>query len=135
MLFSLTAIALYGYDQGIIDDTNFSYLDTMGIGEESPSLVSSSPYTTLAAPSAVFFSWFADRYGRKRSIFLCLATASIGNVIMFLASGIHSGSIGGHFWAGSLWVLGSEAYFVIPIYNSELANDEARGGSGLGISF
>jgi hypothetical protein len=37
VLFSSTAIALYGYDQGMMSmiNTNYDYLDTMGIGEES----------------------------------------------------------------------------------------------------
>ena len=38
VLFSSTAIALYGYDQGMMSliNTNRSYLRTMGIEEESP---------------------------------------------------------------------------------------------------
>lgn len=38
MLFSSTAIALYGYDQGMMSliNTNYDYLETMGIAEEDP---------------------------------------------------------------------------------------------------
>lgn len=51
VLFSATAIALYGYDQGMMSliNTNYDYLETMGIGGENPSLVSLSPSTTSAA--------------------------------------------------------------------------------------
>ena len=37
VLFSSTAIALYGYDQGMMSliNTNYNYLRTMGIGEDS----------------------------------------------------------------------------------------------------
>lgn len=38
VLFSSTAIALYGYDQGMMSliNTNSDYLETMGIGKEDP---------------------------------------------------------------------------------------------------
>lgn len=38
VLFSSTAIALYGYDQGMMSliNTNKDYLSTMGLAEESP---------------------------------------------------------------------------------------------------
>ena len=38
VLFSSTAIALYGYDQGMMSliNTNKDYLSTMGLEEESP---------------------------------------------------------------------------------------------------
>lgn len=68
MLFPSTAIALYGYDQGMISiiNTNFNYLDTMGIGEESPVIgVVVSVYHLGCALGAVFFSWCADGYERK----------------------------------------------------------------------
>ncbi|OCL08801.1 general substrate transporter [Glonium stellatum] len=132
VLFSSTAIALYGYDQGMMSmiNTNFNYLDTMGIGKESPVVgIVVSVYYLGCAFGAVFFSWFADRRGRKKSMFLCLATASFGNLIMFLA--------GLKYPHGALVVMllgriimgfgvgGVDS--VIPIYSSELANDEARG--------
>ena len=36
--FSSSAIALYGYDQGMMSliNTNYNYLDTMGIAEDDP---------------------------------------------------------------------------------------------------
>ncbi len=38
VLFSSTAIALYGYDQGMMSliNTNYDYLSTMGISETNP---------------------------------------------------------------------------------------------------
>jgi len=66
--FSSTAIALYGYDQGMISmiNTNFNYFDTMGIGDEFSVVgIIVSVYYLGCALGAVFFSWFADRYGRK----------------------------------------------------------------------
>ncbi|KAI7199913.1 hypothetical protein KC352_g19818, partial [Hortaea werneckii] len=38
VLFSSTAIALYGYDQGMMSliNTNYDYLTTMGIRENDP---------------------------------------------------------------------------------------------------
>ena len=38
VLFSSTAIALYGYDQGMMSliNTNYNYLATMGIASDSP---------------------------------------------------------------------------------------------------
>ena len=61
MLFFSTAIALCGYDQGMIS--------MMGIGEESPVVgIIVSVYYLGCALGAVFFSWLTDRYGRKRSI-------------------------------------------------------------------
>ncbi|TKA74860.1 hypothetical protein B0A49_04785, partial [Cryomyces minteri] len=84
VLFSSTAIALYGYDQGMMSliNTNQDYLSTMGISEKDPLVgVIVSVYYLGCAVGAVFFSWFADKYGRKPGIFVCLATASLGNLI------------------------------------------------------
>ena len=144
VLFSSTAIALYGYDQGMMSliNTNHSYLATMGIARDSPlvGLIVSVYYLGCAA-GAVVFSMIADRWGRKRSIFACLATASLGNAIMFV-SGLGGRLQGG----GAVWPGGTRAALVtmflgrvimglgvggidsvIPIYSSELANDDARG--------
>jgi MFS family permease len=60
VLFFSTAIALYGYDQDMIS--------MMGIGEESVVGIIVSVYYLGCALGAVFFSWLADRHGRKRSI-------------------------------------------------------------------
>jgi len=61
VLFFSTAIVLYGYDQGMIS--------MMGISEESPVVgIIVSVYYLGCALGAVFPSWLADRYGRKRSI-------------------------------------------------------------------
>ena len=144
VLFSSTAIALYGYDQGMMSliNTNYSYLATMGIARASPlvGLIVSVYYLGCAA-GAVLFSMIADRWGRKRSIFGCLAIASLGNAIMFVAGIGGRAEGGGVVWLGNtraalatmflgrvimgLGVGGIDS--VIPIYSSELANDDARG--------
>lgn len=111
-------------------NTNFDYLDTMGIGKESPLVgVIVSIYYLGCAVGAVFFSWFSDKRGRKSGIFFCLATASLGNLIMFIAGlGYTRGALEvmmlGRVIMG-LGVGGIDA--VIPVYSSELADDEARG--------
>lgn len=67
-------------------NTNYSYLQTMGIGEESPLVgVIVSVYYLGCAVGAVIASRFADARGRKPGIFACLATASLGNLLMFVA--------------------------------------------------
>jgi MFS family permease len=78
----------YRYDQGMMSliNTNQDYLSTMGISEEDPQVgVIVSVYYLGCALGAVLFSWAADRYGRKTGLFACLATAALGNLIMFLA--------------------------------------------------
>ncbi|KAH6659099.1 general substrate transporter [Truncatella angustata] len=132
VLFSSTAIALYGYDQGMMSliNTNYNYLATMGIASDDP-LVGwiVSIYYLGCAVGAVLFSKVADRWGRKKSIFACLATASLGNLIMFVSGlwgnegALHSMFVGRVIMG--LGVGGIDA--VIPIYSAELARDEARG--------
>lgn len=132
VIFSATAIALYGYDQGMMSliNTNQNYLATMGIGEESPIVgVVVAIYYLGCAVGAVLFSKLADKAGRKKSIFFSLAAASLGNLIMFVA--------GMKFQKAALWVMlagrvimglgvgGIDA--VIPTYSSELSADDSRG--------
>ncbi|KAI1876729.1 hypothetical protein JX265_003365 [Neoarthrinium moseri] len=132
VMFSSTAIALYGYDQGMMSliNTNFDYLYTMGISGDSPIIGwIVGIYYLGCAVGAVLFSMVADRYGRKKSIFACLATASLGNLIMFVSGlwgrpGALYTMFAGRIVMG-LGVGGVDA--VIPIYSSELARDEARG--------
>lgn len=133
VLFSSTAIALYGYDQGMMSliNTNQDYLHTMGIAEEDPLVgIIVAVYYLGCSVGAVLFSSFSDHYGRKNAIFASLAAASAGNLIMFLAGlggwtqhAIHM------FWVGrvvmGLGVGGIDA--VIPVYSSELSSDHARG--------
>ncbi|KAK6212443.1 hypothetical protein LQW54_005217 [Pestalotiopsis sp. IQ-011] len=132
VLFSSTAIALYGYDQGMMSmiNTNFNYLETMGIASDS-ALVGwiVSIYYLGCAVGAVLFSKVADHWGRKKSIFGCLAMASLGNLLMFIA-GLRGmdGALYVMFLGRVIMGLGVGGVdAVIPIYSSELARDEARG--------
>jgi MFS family permease len=87
-MFSSTAIALYGYDQGMMSliNTNRDYLATMGIGEKDPLVgIIVSVYYLGCATGAILTSWFMDKKGRKLGIFATLATASLGNLLMFIA--------------------------------------------------
>ncbi|KAI1343465.1 general substrate transporter [Xylariaceae sp. FL0016] len=138
VIFSSTAIALYGYDQGMMSliNTNRSYLRTMSISETSPMVgIIVSVYYLGCTTGAVIASWWADKKGRKPSIFACLATTIIGNLLMFVA-GLSPG--GSDSWGGAalglmlagrvilgLGVGGIDA--TIPVYSSELSKDGARG--------
>ncbi|THV46523.1 hypothetical protein BGAL_0379g00060 [Botrytis galanthina] len=138
VMFSSTAIALYGYDQGMMSliNTNSSYLKTMQIGEESPIVgIIVSVYYLGCAIGAVLASWLADKEGRKPSIFACLATTSFGNLLMFISGFSFHGSSP---WSGAslgcmiagrvimgLGVGGIDS--TIPVYSSELSSDGARG--------
>ena len=87
-MFSSTAIALYGYDQGMMSliNTNKDYLSVMGLEEESPQVgLIVAVYYLGCAVGAVLFSTLSDRRGRKPALFGCLAMASLGNLIMFVA--------------------------------------------------
>ncbi|PMD44433.1 general substrate transporter [Hyaloscypha variabilis F] len=117
-------------------NTNYSYLETMQISEESPIVgIIVSVYYLGCALGAVIASWLADREGRKLSIFTCLATTSLGNILMFISGLSMQGSSP---WKGGalacmfagrvvmgLGVGGIDA--VIPVYSSELSSDGARG--------
>ncbi|KAK8855084.1 general substrate transporter [Apiospora arundinis] len=138
VLFSSTAIALYGYDQGMMSmvNTNRSYLKTMQIAETSPIVgIIVSVYYLGCAVGAVVASDWADKKGRKPSIFACLVTAILGNLLMFVAG---LGPHGSTPWGGAaiacmiagrvvlgLAVGGIDA--TIPVYSAELSKDEARG--------
>lgn len=132
VLFSSTAIALYGYDQGMMSliNTNYDYLHTMGIAEEDPLVgVIVSIYYLGCAVGAVLFSAYADKHGRKSAIFFCLATASLGNLIMFVAGlGFQKYAIVVMFIGRIIMGLGVGGVdSVIPVFSSELSEDEARG--------
>jgi sugar porter (SP) family MFS transporter len=117
-------------------NTNRDYLKTMQLIEESPIVgVIVSVYYIGCAVGAVLASMYADKEGRRPSIFYCLATTSLGNVLMFV-SGLSMG--GSSDWAGgAIWCMlagrivmglgvgGIDA--VIPVYSSELTSDGARG--------
>jgi MFS family permease len=67
-------------------NTNYSYLETMQISKASPIVgIIVSVYYLGCAIGAVIASWLADREGRKPSIFTCLATTSLGNLLMFIS--------------------------------------------------
>ncbi|KAF2223380.1 general substrate transporter [Elsinoe ampelina] len=132
VFFSATAIALYGYDQGMMSliNTNKNYLATMQMPEESPIVgVIVSVYYLGCAVGAVIFSYMADKYGRKPALSACLATASVGNLIMFIAGlgyskGAREVMLLGRIVMG-LGVGGVDS--VVPVYSSELSEDESRG--------
>lgn len=132
VLFSSTAIALYGYDQGMMSliNTNQNYLNTMGISEEDPMVgVIVSVYYLGCALGAVIASRFADARGRRPGVLVCVGTAALGSVIMFIAGmGFQQGALVtmliGRVVMG-LGVGGLDA--VVPVYTSELSEDDARG--------
>lgn len=138
VLFASTAIALYGYDQGMMSlvNTNRSYLSTMGISEDDTLVgVIVSVYYLGCAVGAVAGSSAADYFGRKTSIFGALFLASLGNLLMFVSG------LGDSFPKGSpalgcmflgrvvmgLGIGGIDA--VVPVYSSELSEDDGRGKS------
>ncbi|KAL8904117.1 MAG: hypothetical protein Q9171_007161 [Xanthocarpia ochracea] len=139
VLFSSTAIALYGYDQGMMSliNTNYDYLNTMGIAEEDPLVgVIVSVYYLGCAVGAVLASYLGDARGRKPSIFACLAVTALGNLLMFIAGlGFSRGALvlmfAGRIIMG-LGVGGIDA--VIPVYSSEL-NEEGGRGKALAQEF
>ena len=132
VLFSSTAIALYGYDQGMMSlvNTNTNYLSTMGIGGEDPQVgVIVSIYYLGTAVGAVLFSLMADKWGRKPALFWCLATASLGNLIMFIAGlGYSRGALIVMYLGRIVMGLGVGGVdSVVPVYSSELSSDGGRG--------
>ncbi|KAI3334443.1 general substrate transporter [Ustulina deusta] len=138
VIFSSTAIALYGYDQGMMSliNTNHSYLRTMEIANDSPIIgIIVSVYYLGCAAGAVLASYWADKEGRKASISVCLATTMFGNLLMFVAGMSPNGS---NPWSGAaivfmiagrvilgLGVGGIDA--TIPVYSAELTRDKSRG--------
>ncbi|KAI0010918.1 general substrate transporter [Xylariaceae sp. FL0662B] len=143
VIFSSTAIALYGYDQGMMSliNTNRSYLRTMAISEDSILVgVIVAIYYLGCTVGAVIASYWADKKGRKPSIFACLATTIIGNLLMFVAGLSGRSASGSDPWDGvalafmlvgrvilGLGVGGIDA--TIPVYSSELSKDGARGSA------
>ncbi|KAJ8129605.1 hypothetical protein O1611_g4025 [Lasiodiplodia mahajangana] len=138
VIFSSTAIALYGYDQGMMSliNTNRSYLSTMAITGDSPIVgIIVSVYYLGCTIGAVLASYWADKKGRKPSISACLVTSIVGNLLMFVAGLSPQGSSS---WGGAaiafmiagrvilgFGVGGIDA--TIPIYSAELTRDESRG--------
>ena len=111
-------------------NTNFNYLSTMGITEESPLVaVIVSIYYVGCAIGAILASRYADKNGRKPSMFACLVTSCLGNLLMFLAGlGYSRGALfvmlTGRFIMG-LGVGGIDS--VVPLYSSELHESDERG--------
>ncbi|KAF2722192.1 general substrate transporter [Polychaeton citri CBS 116435] len=132
VLFSSTAIALYGYDQGMMSliNTNYDYLATMGISEDNPLVgIIVSVYYLGCAVGAVIFSWVADKFGRRAGLFGGLALASLGNVLMFVSGlGYSRGALPVMFFGRVIMGLGVGCLdSVTPLYSSELTSDNARG--------
>jgi len=102
----------------------------MGITESSPIVgVIVSVYYLGTAVGALLGSWFADKKGRKPSIIACLIAAALGNLIMFVAGlGFRKHAIVVMFIGRVVMGLGVGGIdSVIPVYSSELAEDESRG--------
>jgi MFS family permease len=119
-------------DQGMMSliNTNYDYLRTMGIAEDDPQVgVIVSVYYLGCAVGAVIFSWLADQYGRKPALFGCLATACLGNLVMFVSGlGYSKGAIIVMYFGRVIMGLGVGGVdSVVPVYSSELASDHARG--------
>ena len=132
VIFSATAIALYGYDQGMMSliNTNYDYLETMGIKEEDPLVgIIVSVYYLGCAIGAIFASWLADRAGRKPGIFASLALTCIGNLFMFISGlGYSKGAMTLMFLGRIIMGLGVGGVdAVIPVYSSELNSEGGRG--------
>jgi MFS family permease len=82
-------------------NTNYDYLRTMGLNGDDPMVgVIVSVYYLGCAVGSVIASKYADRSGRKKSIFLCLATAALGNLLMFIAG------LGGSKGAETVMIIG-----------------------------
>lgn len=111
-------------------NTNKDYLSTMGIAEEDPQVgVIVAVYYLGCSVGAVFFSWFADQYGRKPALFGCLAMTSLGNLISFIAGLGYSKGALPVMYVGRVvmgWGVGG-VDSVVPVYSSELSNDDSRG--------
>lgn len=130
--FSSTAIALYGYDQGMMSliNTNYSYLSTMGIDSDSfwvGTIVST--YYIGTALGALLSARHADSSGRKPAILVCELLACLGNMLMasagfFTPRFALETMLAGRFIMG-LGVGGLDA--VIPVYSAELSEDDGRG--------
>ena len=139
VLFSSISIALYGYDQGQMSliNTNFDYLDTMGIGAESPLVATIvSVYYLGCAAGSILASKLADRKGRKPGIFFCLTLTVLGNLIMFIAGlGYRPGAIWLMLLGRTVMGLGVGGIdSVIPVYSAEL-NDEGNRGRAMAQEF
>ena len=132
VFFSATAIALYGYDQGMMSliNTNTSYLSTMGIPESSPLVgVMVAVYYLGCTLGAVLGSYLSNTHGRKISIIASLLTASLGNLLSFFAgyNGLpyaQATMLCGRIVMG-IGIGGIDA--VVPVYSAELSDDDARG--------
>lgn len=132
VLFSSVAIALYGYDQGMMSlvNTNYNYLNTMGIPEEDPLVgIIVSVYYLGCAVGSILASLLADKRGRKPSIFACLAVTAAGNLLMFISGlGFQTGAMTLMFFGRIIMGLGVGGIdSVIPVYSSELNSDGGRG--------
>lgn len=132
VVFSATAISLYGYDQGMMSlvNTNHDYLKTMGIAEEDPLVgIIVSVYYLGCAVGSVLGSLLADRRGRKLSIFISLLVTVLGNLLMFISGlGFKEGALALMLSGRIIMGLGAGAVdSVIPVYSSELNSAGGRG--------
>lgn len=111
-------------------NTNYNYLKTMGIEEESPLVgVIVAVYYLGCTVGAILASWLSNSHGRKLSIIICLLTASLGNLLMFVA-GINGTTHGREVMLAGRVVMGlgvGGIDAVVPVYSSELSSDDSRG--------
>lgn len=88
-----------------------------------------SVYYLGCAVGAVIFSYLADRFGRKKSMLGVVLLASLGNLIMFVSGLGYSRGARAVMYLGrvvmGLGVGGADS--VVPVYSSELSDDDARG--------
>ena len=114
-------------------NTNADYRATMGLtsGTKAEAIVGLvvAVYYLGCTVGAVVFSAVGDHFGRNTSIFLCLATASIGNWIMFISGlGYRQGALPIMFIGRVVMGLGVGGIdALIPTYSAELTSSGARG--------
>jgi MFS family permease len=86
-------------------NTNRSYLATIRIARDSTIVsIIISVYSLSYAIGAAIASFWADKRGRKPSIFACLATTALDNLLMFI-SGLNLTGAGASPWKGGALAL------------------------------
>ncbi|PMD57163.1 general substrate transporter [Hyaloscypha bicolor E] len=126
VLFSSTVITLYEDDQGTSGLCHIIHMFDHANIKKSPIIgIIVSAYYLGCAVGAVIASWLADKEGRKPSIFTCLITTSLGNILMFISGlSMHGFSP----WKGRALACMLTGRVALGLgYSSELSSDGARG--------